>query len=68
MVTERNNSHRKTIVLLKWNVNFLLTGTVDVHVIQMLLTGSLSELCATLQMNVKYSYSSSPFAFYLVYM
>ena len=26
---ERNNSHHKTIVLLKRNVNFLLTGTVD---------------------------------------
>jgi len=40
---------------LKQNVNLLLTGTVDVHVhvIQMLLTGSLSvlnELCAILQM------------------
>ena len=28
-VTERNDSHRKTIVLLKRNVNFLLTGTVS---------------------------------------
>jgi len=28
MVAERNDSHRKTIVLLKRNVNFLLTGTV----------------------------------------
>ena len=32
MVTERNDSHRKTIVLLKQNVNFLLTGTVCVSV------------------------------------
>jgi len=28
---ERDDSHRKTIVLLKRNVNFLLTGTVYVR-------------------------------------
>ena len=30
-VTEWDNSHRKTIVLLKQNVNFLLTGTVQLQ-------------------------------------
>jgi len=38
MVTERDDSHRKTIVLLKRNVNFWLTGTVH-HLVNIIEEG-----------------------------